>query len=206
MLPLSGMSGRRKIFLNIHPSYLPYFRGLHPVNGILLKGFPYAGATIHFMTHGVDAGNIICRRKFRVTADIDAGLLYRLVFQLEGMVFVEGMRKLIRSGFLYGGLKQRHLKDYYYTRSSSDMRLDLNRMLSMEILSRIRAFGALGQGVSCRFKNMDFRVFEAEAMRNKYIIKKFSFAKAGDVLIEYDGKVLLKTKDGIIKVKRFFAQ
>ena len=203
VLPVSNMSRQGEIFLNIHPSYLPYFRGINPVNGILLKNFTFAGATMHFMDDDIDTGNIIFRQKFRVTADIDAGLLYRLVFDLEGIVFAEGMRKLIRSGFLYKGIKQKRLKGCYYTRSLSDMRLNLGSMRSAEILSKVRAFGVTGQGVSCRVNSINFKIFEAEAIHNKYVIMKFSLARAGEILLEYDGKVLLKTMDGIIKIKLF---
>lgn len=203
ILPLSKMSKPGQIFLNIHPSYLPYFRGIHPVNGVLLKRFPYAGASMHFMSRGIDTGNVIHREKFYVTADIDAGLLYHLVFDLERKVFATGMHKLIRSRFRYKGLKQKRLKDYYYTRSASDMRLNPNTMSSMEILLRIRAFGVSNQGARCRINDADFCLYDAHAVRNKYILRKFSKAKAGKALLEYDGKILLKTKDGIIKISRF---
>ncbi|PIQ89407.1 MAG: hypothetical protein COV72_03430 [Candidatus Omnitrophica bacterium CG11_big_fil_rev_8_21_14_0_20_42_13] len=202
VFPGSIISRPGKIFLNIHPSYLPYFRGMHPVNGILLRGFPYAGATMHFISDGIDTGNIIHREKFRLSADIDAGLLYRLVFTLEGKVFAAGMRKLIRSRFRYKGLRQKRLQGDYYTRSLKDMRLSL-AMSSKEMLSRIRAFGVGGQGARCRLNGMDFSIFEAEAIHNEYLMRNFSRAKAGEILLEYEGKILFKTKDGIIKIKRF---
>lgn len=203
ILPLSKLSKHGQIFLNIHPSYLPYFRGIHPVNGVLLRRFPYAGASMHFMSRGIDTGNIIQREKFRVTADIDAGLLYYLVFDLERKVFAAGMHKLIRSRFRYKGLKQKRLKDYYYTRSASDMRLNPKNMSSFEMLLRIRAFGVSNQGARCRINDEDFYLYDAHVVRNKYIIRKFPKAKAGQALLEYDGKILLKTKDGIIKISRF---
>src|SRR3974390_1309532 len=47
--------------LNIHPSLLPAFRGLHPQARALEIGVRIAGATVHFVSEEMDAGPIIAQ-------------------------------------------------------------------------------------------------------------------------------------------------
>ena len=57
--------------INLHPSYLPYNRGVCP------NIFPFfdhspAGGTIHYIDSGIDTGDIIAQDKFDITS-IDTG-------------------------------------------------------------------------------------------------------------------------------------
>lgn len=52
--------------INIHPSLLPDFAGLHPHQQALDSGAKYHGASVHFVTPELDAGPIIGRWKIAV--------------------------------------------------------------------------------------------------------------------------------------------
>jgi phosphoribosylglycinamide formyltransferase 1 len=45
--------------VNIHPSLLPSFRGLHPQRQALQAGHQHTGCTVHWVVPEVDAGEII---------------------------------------------------------------------------------------------------------------------------------------------------
>jgi methionyl-tRNA formyltransferase len=51
--------------INLHPSYLPYNRGVNPDVWSIIRDEP-AGVTVHYMTPEMDAGPIVARRKVEV--------------------------------------------------------------------------------------------------------------------------------------------
>lgn len=55
--------------LNIHPSLLPSFKGLHPQKQALDAGVRISGCTVHFVTPELDAGPIVAQAAVPVRAD-----------------------------------------------------------------------------------------------------------------------------------------
>jgi phosphoribosylglycinamide formyltransferase-1 len=47
--------------LNIHPSLLPAFPGIHVHEQALAAGVKISGCTVHFLTHELDSGPIIAQ-------------------------------------------------------------------------------------------------------------------------------------------------
>ncbi len=66
----------RGMWLNVHPSLLPRWRGAAPVERALLAGDAETGVTIHETVKELDAGPIAAQRAFLVTPEDDAGTVY----------------------------------------------------------------------------------------------------------------------------------
>jgi methionyl-tRNA formyltransferase len=66
----------RGLWLNVHPSLLPRWRGAAPVERALMAGDAETGVTIHQTVKELDAGPIAAQRAFLVTPDDDAGAVY----------------------------------------------------------------------------------------------------------------------------------
>ena len=66
----------RGLWLNVHPSLLPRWRGAAPVERALLAGDEETGVTIHETVKELDAGPVAAQRSFPLTAEDDAGTVY----------------------------------------------------------------------------------------------------------------------------------
>ena len=66
----------RGLWLNVHPSLLPRWRGAAPVERALMAGDVQTGVTIHRTTAELDAGPIAAQEAFDVGPDDDAGAVY----------------------------------------------------------------------------------------------------------------------------------
>ena len=66
--------------LNIHPSLLPAYRGLHTHRRVLAAGDTEHGASVHFVTPELDAGPVVLQSKVAVLpADTEAALAARVL-------------------------------------------------------------------------------------------------------------------------------
>jgi methionyl-tRNA formyltransferase len=66
----------RALWLNVHPSLLPRWRGAAPVERALMAGDARTGVTIHRTTAELDAGPIAAQEAFDVAPDDDAGAVF----------------------------------------------------------------------------------------------------------------------------------
>jgi methionyl-tRNA formyltransferase len=66
----------RGLWLNVHPSLLPRWRGAAPVERALMAGDDETGVTIHRTVEALDAGPVAARRAFSIGPDDDAGDVY----------------------------------------------------------------------------------------------------------------------------------
>ena len=49
--------------INIHPSLLPSFPGVHPVEDALAAGVEVTGVTVHYVDEGIDTGPVIAQEE-----------------------------------------------------------------------------------------------------------------------------------------------
>jgi methionyl-tRNA formyltransferase len=65
-----------RLWLNVHPSLLPRWRGAAPVERALLAGDEETGVTIIELVEELDAGPIAAQRAFAIEPEDDAGGIY----------------------------------------------------------------------------------------------------------------------------------
>ena len=83
--------------LNIHPSLLPKFPGLHPQQQALDAGETVSGATVHFVNKDLDAGPVVLQREVPVLADDTAASLERRILAAEHELYPAAI-KLVLDG------------------------------------------------------------------------------------------------------------
>ena len=82
-------SGR---LLNVHPSLLPSFPGLHPHRQALAYGVKVSGATVHFVDDGVDTGPVVLQAGVPVRPDDTEDSLSARILAEEHRLYPEAIR------------------------------------------------------------------------------------------------------------------
>jgi folate-dependent phosphoribosylglycinamide formyltransferase PurN len=66
----------KKGVINIHPAYLPDYKGVSPVFWALSNGEKEVGVSIHYIDEGIDTGEIIRRKKIKINNKDNEDSLY----------------------------------------------------------------------------------------------------------------------------------
>jgi methionyl-tRNA formyltransferase len=72
----------RALWLNVHPSFLPRWRGAAPVERAIMAGDRETGVTIHRTVKELDAGPVAAQAAFRIEDDDDAGAVFARAAEL----------------------------------------------------------------------------------------------------------------------------
>ena len=94
--------------LNIHPSLLPAFAGLHTHQRALDAGCKLAGCTVHFVTPTLDHGPIVAQAMVPVLADDTAATLADRVLAAEHVIYPRAIRWFVEGQLLLDGGRVRH--------------------------------------------------------------------------------------------------
>lgn len=73
--------------LNIHPSLLPFYKGMNTHQRVLNTGDRLHGCTVHFVTAELDAGQSIAQSVIQVSLQDTAESLAQRVHQLEHFIY-----------------------------------------------------------------------------------------------------------------------
>ena len=78
--------------MNVHPSLLPSFKGLHAQKQALVAGVKISGCTVHFVDNGVDSGPIILQRPVPVYDNDDELSLSERILVKEHEIYVRAIK------------------------------------------------------------------------------------------------------------------
>ncbi|MGB9133914.1 MAG: phosphoribosylglycinamide formyltransferase [Methanosarcina sp.] len=85
----------RNRILNIHPSLLPAFKGLHAQKQAFEYGVKVAGCTVHFVDEGLDSGPIILQSCVPVISGDTEETLTERILEQEHIIYPEAVRLFV---------------------------------------------------------------------------------------------------------------
>lgn len=89
--------------LNIHPSLLPSFPGLHAQRQALAAGVRVSGCTVHFVDAGLDSGPIVAQRAVPVLDSDDEDSLAARILEAEHAAYPAALARLLAGGWWIAG-------------------------------------------------------------------------------------------------------
>jgi methionyl-tRNA formyltransferase len=122
----------RALWLNVHPSLLPRWRGAAPVERALMSGDARTGVTIHRTTAELDAGPIAVQEAFDIDPEDDAGAVYAQAAAVAVRLLDDVLREPTFTPQPADGVT------YAEKITPEDRELDLGRP-AHEVVNRVRA-------------------------------------------------------------------
>ncbi|KAF9404490.1 hypothetical protein HW555_014319 [Spodoptera exigua] len=83
--------------INIHPSLLPDFPGLHGISDAFAANVAETGVTIHYIDDGIDTGPIIAQTKVKIEDYDTLESLEAKIHKIEHKLYPETLAKLIKN-------------------------------------------------------------------------------------------------------------
>ncbi|HYZ94591.1 MAG TPA: phosphoribosylglycinamide formyltransferase [Nitrososphaeraceae archaeon] len=91
--------------INVHPSLLPAFPGLHAQRQALEYGVKVSGCTIHFVDEKVDSGSILLQRSVRVLDSDSEETLSKRILAQEHKLYPQAIRLIAERKVTFKGRK-----------------------------------------------------------------------------------------------------
>ncbi len=123
-----------RLWLNVHPSLLPRWRGAAPVERAIMAGDSETGVTIIKLVEELDAGPIAAQEAFAIDTDDDAGAVYAKAV----VVAAELLDRVLDESELSFDPQSEEGVTYAKKIGPSDRVLDVERP-ARELVDRVRA-------------------------------------------------------------------
>ena len=82
--------------VNIHPSYLPAFKGAHAIRDAFEAGVKETGVTVHLVNEKVDSGKILAQKKVKITVSDTLASLEKRIHAVEHKLYPKALRAFIK--------------------------------------------------------------------------------------------------------------
>jgi methionyl-tRNA formyltransferase len=178
--------------LNIHPSYLPKYRGSSPIQTALLKGKQITGVSVMLLSKKMDAGPIIVQEKINIERDDTYSKLSEKLFSLGIKLLLKNLEK-----YLSAEIKPEPQDE---TKKSITKMIEKNDGIidwetdAKSIYNKIRAF-ELWPGAYTKFNGKILKIISAD------YIDKNTENKIGKIFTE-DNKIFVQCKNGLLELKK----
>ena len=91
VLTSTFIDGVKRPILNIHPSLLPAFPGMHAQHQAVEAGVRWSGATVHFVDSGLDSGPILLQEPVPVLPDDTEYELAARILEVEHRLYPQAV-------------------------------------------------------------------------------------------------------------------
>ena len=99
VLSSAFIDGFPRPILNIHPSLLPAFAGMHAQRQAIEAGVRWSGVTVHFVDSGLDTGPIILQEPVKVEPDDTEPSLSSRILEAEHRLYPQAVDVVARDDY-----------------------------------------------------------------------------------------------------------
>ena len=159
ILPKKVLEVPKEFSINVHGSFLPFWRGAAPINHVIFNKDPYTGVTIIKMSEELDAGPILRQEKVMLDQTETFGSLHRVLSELGAKNLLKTLENINSNEKI---LQNEKFVSYAPKIKKLDTKLDFNSQATA-LEARIRGL-APKPGAWFEYKKVRFKVFRAEVV------------------------------------------
>lgn len=183
----------RRGCLNLHPSLLPYYRGMAPQHWPIINGEKETGITVHFIDETADTGNIVLQQKIELTDEMYVSDLQLIWAKMYQTVMCDAV-KMVMNGFK--GIEQSKDQGSYYGKLKPDQcKIDTDGSV-YNAYNLIRGVSMPYHGAFIIENNSCFIIWKAD------VISKTPLTKIGRIEMK-NQKQYLSFHDGTLLIKKY---
>tara|TARA_R100001594_G_C4052941_1_gene265344 strand:+ start:4206 stop:4946 length:741 start_codon:yes stop_codon:yes gene_type:complete len=145
-------------FINLHPSYIPWNRGMHPYYWSIVDG-SVAGTTIHFIDENIDEGEILFQKKIDVSITDTGESLYEKNINETISLFKENYLNILNSNY--------ELKKVDNSKGSFHLSKDIEKHSKIDLNKKYKAIDLINIMRARSFKNGDSSHFTHNGKKYK---------------------------------------
>ena len=177
--------------LNLHAGRLPKYRGGSPLNWQILNKEKYFGITVIKINKGIDTGDIICEKKFKLLDKYCIEDLQKIANQNFPVLLYKSILKVISKKKLK---KQKSsFSSYYKQRNMNSSQIDIKKIKFKELKLLYRATSKTYQNPYFFFKNK-------KVVLNSFKKIKKNYTNYKSRIFIINNEIYLKIKDSIVKI------
>lgn len=178
--------------INVHVSLLPKYRGAAPINWVIINGEEKTGVTTMYMDEGLDTGDMILTKEFKLDDKITAGELHDKMM-VEGAEVLKETMDLIEEGKA-PRTPQNHEEFTYAPIMYKELgHIDFNKS-SREIHNLVRGVNPWPSAYAI-YNEGKMKIWETEVLEEK------SSKQPGTILKTDKSGIKVSTNDGVILIK-----
>jgi len=176
---------------NIHFSLLPKYRGVYTSALPIMFGDKITGVTLHKIDDGIDTGDIIDQKSFKINDNDTSRDLYEKYLENGYLIFKKNIDKLIKQKFT--AFPQSARDATYFSKKAIDFNVsEINfHKKALEVNNHIRAF---------TFREYQLPKFKNHEIYKSQVINEISSIPPGLIVKEDSGSFIISTLDFNIKL------
>ena len=159
ILPREVLEIPKEFSINVHGSFLPYWRGAAPINQVIFNRDSFTGVSIIKMVEELDAGPILNQEKVILDHTETFGSLHQVLSELGAKNLLRVLDNINSNKEI---LQNNRLVSYAPKIKKLDAKLDFNQQASA-LEARVRGLAPV-PGAWFEYKGERFKVFKAEVV------------------------------------------
>ncbi len=185
--------------INCHAGKLPFYRGRNILNWALINDEKDFGITVHYMDEGIDTGDIILQRSYKISDEDDYASLLKISY-IECANILYDAIIMFKKGKVEGKNQSSiHPIGFYCSqRKIGDEILSWNQT-SRDIFNFVRSISIPGPQARAFINNEEMKINKIEYIKDAPIYKCI----IGAILNKTKNSFIVKTKDSFIKVREY---